>query len=260
VPTSNIVNSVLRSAEILKVLSDGIDRISDLSNRLNLSKSTIHRFLKSLEASGFVTQDPVTRRYYLGSLVLNLASKPIIAHQKLIVASFGEMKYLRDLTRETIVLHVRIGLERICLEELESPENIRYIAGKGVVAPIHTGSAGKMLLSEMEDHDLQLLLNNIRFSKVGPNTITDKRKFMDELMKAKKQGYATSFSERIPGGASISVPIKHYICPVALSVLGPDNRFSLDVMQRFVKKIKESASRISKHFVETHQERSLMKF
>ena len=113
-PSPNIVNSVLKSGEILRVLSDGVDRISDLSNRLNLSKSTTHRFLKSLEIAGFVTQDPVTRRYYLGSLILNLASKPIIAHQKLTVSSFDEMKYLRDLSRETVVLHVRTGLERIC--------------------------------------------------------------------------------------------------------------------------------------------------
>jgi DNA-binding IclR family transcriptional regulator len=252
-PTATIVNSVLRSAEILKVLSDGIDRISDLSSRLNLSKSTTHRFLKSLEASGFVTQDPVTRRYYLGSLVLDLASKPIIAHQKLIVASFDEMKYLRDLTRETVVLHIRIGLERICLEELQSLEGIRYTCGKGVVAPIHTG-AGKILLSEMEDDNLQLVLKNIRLSKVGPNTITDKGKLLEELKKTREQGYATSFSERIPGSSSISVPIRHYVCPVALTVMGPDSRFSFDVMHKFLNKIKERASRISKNIAEMTQE------
>jgi DNA-binding IclR family transcriptional regulator len=248
--SSKTVNSITKGADILKILSDGTDRISDLSDRLSLSKGTAHRLLKSLETSGLVMQDPVTRRYYLGSLILNLASKPIIAHQNLIISAFGEMKYLRDLCRETVVLHIRIGLERICLEELQSLQNIKYTAGKGFVAPIYTGSAGKILLSELEDNELQLLMKNLRPVPMGPSTITDKRKLSEELEKAKRQGYATSFGERIPGSASISVPIKNYVCPVALSVLGPDNRFSLDVMMNFLGEMKGSASKISKRLAE----------
>jgi DNA-binding IclR family transcriptional regulator len=247
---SRTVNSITKGADILRTLSDGTDRISDLSDRLSLSKSTAHRLLKSLETSGLVMQDPITRRYYLGSLILNLASKPIIAHQNLIVSAFEEMKYLRDLCRETVVLHVRIGLERICLEELQSLEAIKYTAGKGFVAPIYTGSAGKILLSELEENEVDLLMKNLHPVPMGPRTITDKRRLLDELKEVKKQGYAISFGERIPGSASLSVPIGNYICPVALSALGPDNRFSWNVMMNFLREMRESASRISKRLAE----------
>jgi DNA-binding IclR family transcriptional regulator len=252
-PNPKIVNSVVKSAEILKILSGGIDRVTDLSSVLSLRKSTIHRLLKSLEMSGLVMQDPITRRYYLGSLILNLASKPLIAHQNLTISAFGEMKRLRDLINETVVLHIRIGLERICLEELQSLESIKYTAGKGFVAPIYTGSAGKLLLSELKDNELQLLLKNVNPVPVGPNTITNTKKLVVELRKVKKQGYATSFGERVAGSASISVPIKNYACPVALSVLGPDNRFSIEMITRFLKDIKESASRISGKLMEVNQ-------
>lgn len=248
-----IVNSVAKSTDILRSLYSGLERVSDLSDKLHLSKSTIHRFLKTLEASELVTQDPITRRYYLGPLILKLASKPFIAHQNLIVCSFEEMKYLTDLSRETVVLHVRIGLERICLEELQSPENIKYTSGKGFIAPIYTGSAGKVLLSGLEDNELQILLQNIRLIPIGPNTITDKKILLKELEKVRKQGYALSFGERVPGSASISVPVKSYVCPVALSVLGPDNRFSLDKMMNVLKEMKRCASRISKKFIEANQ-------
>lgn len=247
-PPPKIVNSITKSAEILKNLSSGVDRISDLSNHLHISKSTVHRLLKTLEKSKFVMQDPITRRYYLGPLIMVLASSPIIAHQNLIACSFEEMKFLRDLTKETVTLQVRIGLERICLEELQSFENIKYTTGKGFVTEIYTGSAGKVLLSELEDNELQLLIKHIRFVPVGPNTITDKRFFLRELKKVREQGYATSFGERVPGGSSISVPIKNYICPVALNVLGPDNRFSLAAMMDTLKEIRQSALRISKKF------------
>jgi IclR family KDG regulon transcriptional repressor len=245
-PSERIVNSITRGADILRCLSEGMDRITDLSGRLRLSKSTIHRFLKSLEMSSLVMRDPVSRRYYLGPLILDLASNPIVSHQHLTVCAFEDMKYLRDLTGETVVLHIRIGPERICLEELQSFENIRYTAGKGFVAPLYTGSAGKILLSELNDAELHVLLENLHLTPVGPNTITDKKVLLKELEKVRKQGFATSFGERIQGSASISVPIRKYVSPVALSVLGPDNRFSLDRMMKVLGEIRQSASRISK--------------
>jgi DNA-binding IclR family transcriptional regulator len=169
----------------------------------------------------------------------------MIAHQSLIVSAYEEMKYLRDLSRETVVLHIRLGLERICLEELESLENIKYTAGKGFTAPLYTGSAGKVLLSELGDDELQLILKHLTLVRVGPNTITDKKVLLKELEKVRKQGYATSFRERLPEGASISVPIRGYVCPVALSVLGPGNRFSPKIMMEVLKEMKKSAAKVS---------------
>lgn len=253
--TRKIVNSITKGVDILRSLSDGIDRVSDLSNRLHLRKSTVHRFLKSLEMSELVMQDPITRRYFLGPLILNLASRPIISHQNLILGAFEEMRYLRDLSRETVVLHIRIGLERICLEELQSFENIRYTAGKGFVTPIYAGSAGKVLLSELEDNEFQILMSHVRLDPVGPNTITDKEALLKLVKKVRKQGYATSFGERVLGSASISVPIKNYICPVALSILGPDNRFNLKRMRDVLEEMKKSAFRISKKLIETNRRR-----
>jgi len=243
--STKTVASITKAAEILKKISDGVDRITDLSTKLQLSTSTVHRLLKSLETTALVSQDPVTRRYYLGPLILSLGSKPIIAHQHLIISAFDGMRHLRDLTCETVVLHVRIGLERICLEELQSFENIRYTVNKGNIAPLYVGSAGRILLSELQDNELESILRCLRLESVGPNTILDKKVLLKELEKVRKQGYATSFGERIPGGASIAVPIKKYICPVALTILGPDNRFTIEKMMEYLPVLKKSATSIS---------------
>jgi DNA-binding IclR family transcriptional regulator len=230
-----IVNCIIKAVDILRNLSEGVDRISDITERLHLSKSTAHRLLKTLEMSELVTRDPIARRYFLGPLIFKIASKPLMAHKNLIVCSFEEMKYLRDLSRETVVLHIQVGLERICLEEIQSLENLKYTAGKGSVAPIYTGSAGKVLLSELRDDELQFLLKNLRLVPIGPNTITGKKVLLNELEKVRKKGYATSFGERILGSASIAVPIKNYICPVSLGILGPSNRFLLKKMMDILK-------------------------
>ncbi len=245
-----MINSINRGIDVLKSLSNGTERITDLCDELQLSKGTVYRLLKSLEASEMVKQDPITRRYYLGPLIFELSSKPFVAHQNLIVSAFTEMQYLRGISRETVVLHIRTGLERVCLEELQSPENIKYSAGKGAYAPIYVGSAGKILLAELKDVELQLIMENISLSPVTENTITDKKVLLKELEKVRKQSYATSVGERVMGAASISIPIRNYVCPVALSILGPENRFGAKMLD-FLKQMQRSGSRISKKLLKS---------
>jgi DNA-binding IclR family transcriptional regulator len=248
--SNNFNNSILRAAGILKCLSDGKDRVIDLSKELNLSRSTVHRLLRSLEKASLVMRDPITRRYYLGVMMWRFASRPIGINQQLIICAFEEMRQLRDLTKETVVLHVRIGLERICIEEMQSVDNIRYTPGKGFVAPLHTGASGKVLLSELPDTELKLMLNKLSFDKVGPNTITDRSVLEMEIQKTRKEGYATSFSERVAGSASISVPVRNYVTPVALGIQGPESRLTLAKMSGFLEEIKGCARRIEKRLKE----------
>jgi DNA-binding IclR family transcriptional regulator len=239
------IDTITKATYILKSLSEGIDRVTDLARLHGLSKSSSHRYLKSLEKNSMVRRDPITRRYYIGPLLLSLASTPIISHQGLTVSAFEEMRHLRDLTQETVVLHIRIGLERVCLEELPSFQELKYTAGKGLIAPLYTGSAGKMLLAGMNDSEVDLLLKNFNYEQIGPNTITDREALMQEIKKAKINGYSMSFGERVQGSASLSVPVKNYICPVALSVLGPESRFGKNAMMEHLEEIKASAARIS---------------
>jgi DNA-binding IclR family transcriptional regulator len=238
-----MVNSVYRAAEILNMLSVGKNRITDISKELSLSKSTTHRLLKTLEKCGFVVQDPSSHQYFLGHLIIKLSSNPLDTHQHLIVCAYEEMKKLKEISEETVALHIRVGTQRICLEEMQANQNIRYVIGKGSVSPIYAGSAGKILLSELTDHELNNLLKNIKLTRVGPNTITDRNNLVQELDKIKKQGYAISSGETLEGAISISVPIRGYFCPVALSIFGAKFRLGPRIMD-FKEKMEMSAKRI----------------
>ncbi len=238
-----MVNSVYRAAEILNMLSVGKNRITDIGKELSLSKSTTHRLLKTLEKCGFVVQDPTSHRYFLGHLIIKLSSNPLDTHQHLIVCAYEEMKKLKETSEETVALHIRVGTQRICLEEMQANQNIRYVIGKGSVSPIYAGSAGKILLSELTDQELNNLLKNIKLTRVGPNTITDRNNLFQELDKIKKQGYAISSGETLEGAISISVPLRGYFCPVALSIFGAKFRLGPRIMD-FKEKMEMSAKRI----------------
>ena len=243
------VKSIIRAVDILKCLRDGLDSITEISKQLNLGKGTVHRLLKTLEDSGFVIQDVVNRKYYLGPFVISLASNPMISHQRLVMCAHHEMQQLRDHINETIVLQVRIGMLRVCLEEISSNHNIKFTLGKGFVSSLLTGSGGKILLSELEPSELKLLLKNLKYSTEGNERISSDKDLLAELAEIKKQGYATSFGELIDAAASISVPIRNYVIPAALSVAGPDFRFTN--MMDYLEEIKESANRISQNLGDT---------
>jgi DNA-binding IclR family transcriptional regulator len=247
IDTSSVkVKSIARVAEVLKCLSEGTGRIVDICKRLDLTKGTVHRLLKTLQISGFVVQDPLDRRYYLGPLLISLASGQLTAHQSLVICAFNDLHYLRDLTGETIGLQIRVGLQRMFLEGVPSKHIIRYAMEKGSVAPVHTGSGGKVLLSMLSEQELQVILHKIKPVSLTPYTISNVEQLKQEVEKARKQGYATSYGEHVLGSAAISVPVHDYICPVALSVFGPDTRFKN--VESVLKEMKESAARISKRW------------
>jgi IclR family KDG regulon transcriptional repressor len=238
------INSIIRATDILTCLSEGIAKLTDISQKLELSKGTTHRFLKTLEIAGFATQDPLTRQYCLGHRILKLALNPMVSHRNLILCSLEDLEHLRDISGETAILHIPNGNKRIVLEEVESHHPIRFFGGKGDSAPIYAGASGKVLLSEFNERDRTIFLKNIPLIPLTPQTITDMALLLEELVEIRKLGYAKSSGEVMNGTAAISVPIKNYACPVALSLVGPEGRF-LNKRISFLDDLKKSAKNIS---------------
>lgn len=241
---ANNVNSVVRAGQILTCMSSGINRVSKISETLQLSISTTHRLLKTLESIGFAIQDPNNNSYYLGPAIFGLSKNLTESHQILISLALKHMEHLRDLSGETVSLSIRHGLQRIQLKELPSKKEIKVAVGDNFAVPIYAGSAGKVLLSEQDQRELKPILERIELIGIGPNTITDKDILLQELKKARTRGYSTGRGEVIRGAAAISVPIRNYFCPVALSVIGPEERF-LPKMMMISEDLKNTANLIS---------------
>jgi DNA-binding IclR family transcriptional regulator len=242
-----IVNSVVRAALILQTLSSGNSRIGKISESVKLSKGTTHRLLLTLAKVGFVVQDPLTQGYHLGPGLLQLFSDPILSHNSLISCAFEEMTYLKNLTRETVLLDLRAGLQKVCIEKIDSPENLKYTNEKGFAAPLYVGGGGKILLSELKDDEINIILQQISFVPITPNTIIDPEQLRAEIKKVRQQGYATSFGERVPGSSCVSVPVKNYVAPVALSILGPASRFTPQRIMETIEELKQAAGKVSKN-------------
>jgi IclR family acetate operon transcriptional repressor len=114
------VQSIFRAAQILNSISSGLHSMTEIGNVCKLSKSTTHRLLQALVKSGFVTQDPISRLYYLGYTITHLIARPEMTHEYLVLCARDEIKRLSDLTGETVSFGLLLALRYVNLLSIPS--------------------------------------------------------------------------------------------------------------------------------------------
>jgi len=109
---------------------------TEISEKLGLYPSTIHRILDTLKHWGYVEQVPNNQKYQLGLKVLELGMAKL--HQ--IDLAREATPYLKELVNqcnETVHLGVLKDGEVLYLAKEESSQTIRMISYVGKRAPLH---------------------------------------------------------------------------------------------------------------------------
>lgn len=237
------VRSVERALDILSAFIGHEKSLSltDISNKVHLHKSTVHRLLNSLEDRGFVEKIPDVERYRLGMKIIELSSYASRSSD-LIQTAIPEMKKLRDEMGETVSLYVRDGAERVRLHAIESTQAVRRIAIIGQRLPLYVGAASKVLIAYKPEEEQE----NIFTSSFWPKKF-DMEAYRDRLKDIRKSGYATSFEERESGVAAIAAPIfyENGRIAAALSLSGPIDRFPNELLDNLASKVIKSANHIT---------------
>jgi DNA-binding IclR family transcriptional regulator len=238
--------AIFRIANILICLSHGIGAVTDIANLCKVNKSTIHRLLKALCEAGITGQDPVSHEYYLGPLISKLASNPHITHENLIICAVDELRHLAAYTGETVGLAGLIGFQQVSLYEIPSTQDFRIVVNQRFPENMHAGATAKVLLSQLGSKELKIVVSNMDFKPMTDRTVTYKDLWLAQLRQAKEQGYSVSYGERILGAMCVSFPIKNYIFPVAIDMVGPEARVK-PKLNDFVNELTASSERIQQN-------------
>lgn len=248
--SKNSIRSISNSANILICLSNGINSLTEIATICNLPKPTVHRLLKALEDSQFVIKDISNHRYYLGYLVHRLVSIKENAHKQLILLSINEMKHLSNLSEETVILHVMIGIQHIRLYDIPSKYDVSIpLSGDGK-APLFLGAVCRSLFSQIEDIEIEAIINRNKIGQSKKEEAVEKETLISHLKQVKQQGYAITFGELLDGSIGISAPIHNYFYPATLSILGSEYRLKPKI-NYIVEELKTSASHISEYLAGT---------
>lgn len=232
------VRSIERAIEIIYYLSEGDRGLVEIAEQFQLSKATTHRLLSSLKATGLVSQNNVSKRYMVGHGIYKLLNNLFSSNNSaLITHSRNSMYRLKEISGETISIHIPYGGNRLCISEIKSDKEIIYTAGIGAMAPIYLGAAGKVLLAFMPEKKRNLLLQ-----KIANDTIFNKDLLEEQIEQITERGYALSFGERIYGSACLAVPILINGEAIAtLCVLGPSFRLTKADLEKLIPHIQQEA-------------------
>ncbi len=242
------ISTVERAADVLNAFTalDGADAgVTELADRLDLSKAVVHRILTSLRVKGFVELDEESRRYSLGPDSLSLG---LTFLQKIDVRDQART-FLRDLsdgTNETATLSVRHGDLRMYVDQVTPSREVRMTVQLGHPYPLHAGASSKAFLAHLPEAFVDDYLSR-PLEPLGSLTITDPGALRKDLALVRSRGYASSLGERQEGAGSVAAPVfGHESDPVAvISVCGPVERFR-DEMDEIAPVLLESTRLLSR--------------
>ncbi|SHJ54900.1 transcriptional regulator, IclR family [Anaerobranca californiensis DSM 14826] len=246
---NNLVESVVRAILILEELAKnekGIG-ITELSKKLSLSKSTVHRLITTLMHMGLVQQDPIFKTYSLGLKVFELGFK-VINDLEIKKKANPYIEALAKEINETVHLAIIDNNEIVYIDKVESSRTLKMYSQIGKRAPVHCTALGKVILAYSDEKKVESILMHSKLKRYTNNTITDKDKFKEHLAKVRELGYAIDNIEHEEGVRCVAAPIFDYTNKVigAISISGPTVRISEDRIKELAELITSTAHKISK--------------
>ena len=225
----------------------------ELAQTLGLHRSIVYRILATLEHRGFVTQTGHRRRFRLGLKLVQLGNV-VLAGIDLRQAAYPIMTRLVRETGESAFLTVVSGDESVCVDKIDSPQQIRVTLTIGGRYPLHAGASNKVLLAYLPPVTIDGLVAK-GLDPITPNTITDPTRLKENLAMIRKQGWVHSIGELTPSVAAVAVPLWNSNGSViaALSIAGLASRFSEDKLPMLIGKTCQAAEEISAQLLAWHR-------
>jgi len=220
--------------------------VREVARMIELSSSATGRLMLAMKDLGILNQNPSTKTYSIGARSLAWAGIYLSTCDIRVVA-MPYMEELHQSTRETISLYILDGTERVCVERLESPQNVRIVARIGRRLPLYAGSAGKAFLAFLNEDRREEIIQAIELKPFTPDTIQDKTELRSQLVGIRLQGFAVSHGEWTPEATGLAAPIfgQRDELTAVITISGPSQRFNDDVVREYGLILKNAAQKIS---------------
>lgn len=199
--------------------------LRELSRKVDLPVSTVHRLVGELEIEGLLVRDPSGRLRH-GHRLWELASRGSRA-ASLRESALPVMEDLAAHTGHNISLGVLEGTDVLYIERLalnESVVNITRIAGR---LPVHGCSGGLVFMAFAPEADQERFLSR-RLEKLTDATVTDSQELRKVLAIIRQTGYCSMAGIIVDESSGISVPIfadgdQPLACLTAIVTRGQEN-------------------------------------
>ena len=216
---------MIRAVERALAIFDAFDAqhrslsLLEIGERIGMPKATTFRLVNTLQKRGFLVRLG-DQRYSLSLKLLRVAG--------MVMSTIGIREVARPVmidvcrrTGETVTLNMRSGIERICIDAVETPAPLMHIVRPGERVGLLFGATGRVLLAYCGRAEVDRVIAET------PDTSTlNTDELKQSLAEIRKRGYGCTSGQRILGVTAVSVPIFDIDEKVrhSLSITGPSIR------------------------------------
>lgn len=240
--------SVRRALQILELLQRGEPlAVSEILTTLKIPKSTAYDLVRTLSDAGYVEPMGKEGRIFLGRRLFELGMA-YRAQVDLLKEGSQVVENLRDATGETVQLSVlENGMMLVLLKE-EGSRPLRIISRVGSRVPVNWAAAGRLLVSDLDDNELKELLRTRLTESPTGKAPTDLDKFVQQVRKVRRQGYATEVNESNEHAGCVAAPVIDASgrCVAAISIVAPEQRLGKANRGKLIAAVQAAAAQLSR--------------
>ena len=200
--------------------------VADLARLVDVNRSTAFRIVYTLEAAGFLQKVSDTRRYRLGSRVLELGYS-FLAGKDLIEVANPILNRLRDDTSTSTHLIIREGRNAVYISRFQGNTSLISAVNVGSRLPLHATAPGRVLLAGLPLADVVALYDGYGFETYTEMTPSDIGALVSLVEQDRKRPLVISWGFYDANVASIAAPVRNASggLEAAISVSCPINTF-----------------------------------
>ncbi|ORJ55815.1 IclR family transcriptional regulator [Geothermobacter hydrogeniphilus] len=186
------IQSVENALDVLEALCDEEEavRISRLSQRLGMNKTSVFRLMATFENRGYVEREDNTSKYRLGLSAFEVAQK-FLARMGLLRKAKPEMEKLVRDCNETVYLTVRRGSDVLFFDMVDTTHQVKIVSLMGRRYPLTATAAGQIHLA-FDD---------------GTAKATNRCTLTEDLARVQVRGWSRDCGVLGDGVASLAVPL-----------------------------------------------------
>lgn len=244
------VQSVGRALDLLEAFPKygpelGLTRIASL---LQMNKATAYRLLSTLEERGYVERSPETRKYRLGVRAFELGSY-FQSQLEVRRIALPFMKAMVEQTGEAAFLCIREGDEALCVERVESQQEVNIFSLRvGGKQPLHCGAAPRALLAGLEEAEVAAYARRTGLPGFTSHTLTSLDSLLEDVQLTRSRGYVVSLNDVTVGIAAVGAPVYDHLRRLiaSISLSGLSSRYGPERISELADIVVASARQFSR--------------
>ena len=226
---SESIRAVERALDVLLCFTNQAPELtmSQISERIGINKSTVHRLLSTLEGKRFVERDLTTGLYRPGLRLLQMASLAMEQNSLRRLAA----PFLQDLCeryRENVNLALLDGADVVYVDVIVGSQRVKLAAVPGQRLPAFCTASGKAILAFLPEENVKLILER-GMPAYTQHTLASPEIFWEDICHVRELGFAIAEQEFEDGINAVAAPICNQ--PIAsISIAGPAYRLTRERM------------------------------